>query len=334
MSTVESNHKYLKYSKSGANSQVAVLLTRELLRFYTGHDLSKSKWDKYANIRVGEKELRFRGIEKFLSSTGTFEYSRFGLSEPCTPWLDLDVSFALSNYTGLAMSLNEGSPGNLPIAVKLDREGRAWTTLQREFQRRIIRQQKNLVESSHNILETEYLLDVRSFICDCLSLIDITLHQIYIKAEFAPNPGWSFDRKRLESACPRIGGRLKDKLKWVSIIAGKATDFSPDEIRAFDEVRQLRNHFMHWDPPNLCYTSDDLCRWLNNFSKLGAIIYKIRRAIGGTPTVPIIEMMLTPNVVVNRHPNENHLERPALAPGVGYSSCIWPPTVQQAKKLQ
>lgn len=324
MSTNNINHTYLAYSGLPGNAHMVGLLTRELLKFYTNYDRSKSQWDKYGRIMLAGKQIRFRDIENQLLSERTFNHSRLGLKEPLLDWLDIDMSISLSNYSGIAIELTEGSSRKLPISVKLDREGRAWTTLQREFQKRLIRQHKKLIEDSNIILETEYLLDLRSFICDCVSLIDITLHQLYIKAEFDPAPGWVFDKDKLERACPRFGGRLKDKLKWVNIITGTMVDFSIDEINAFDEVRRLRNHFMHWDPPNFCYTGDDLRRWLNAFSKLGILLFRIRKAVGGIATVSIIEMILTPNVVLNQHPNETATPRPGLHPGVGYASCIWP----------
>ena len=52
---------------------------------------------------------------------------------------------------------------------------------------------------------------LRMLLNECVSIVDITLHQLYFKAEYGPKPaGWTFDPDRLGR---RHGVRLKDKLQ-------------------------------------------------------------------------------------------------------------------------
>jgi hypothetical protein len=61
-------------------------------------------------------------------------------------------------------------------------------------------------------LTTEWFLDLRTLVSDTVSLVEITLNQLYLKAEYDPLPGWKFDREKLGN---RHGRRFKDKLAWV-----------------------------------------------------------------------------------------------------------------------
>ena len=49
-----------------------------------------------------------------------------------------------------------------------------------------IKARKTLVDNSQNALHYEWVMDLRALINDTIALLEITLNQIYIKAEFYP----------------------------------------------------------------------------------------------------------------------------------------------------
>src|SRR5208283_4655980 len=78
---------------------------------------------------------------------------------------------------------------------------------------------------------------LRMLLNECVSIVDITLHQLYFKAEYGPSPvGWTFDSDRLG---PRHGVRLKDKLQWINKITGKPLDDARDEVASFVILKDI-----------------------------------------------------------------------------------------------
>lgn len=324
-------HKYIDYASSVSPSDIIQDLTRFLMRFYTNIDMSKSQWQKRNGmIEIGQQRITYRDIELNLSRERTFDYAKFGFSEPFCMWLDHDIDIALLNYTGIGIQFTTNLQPGSPVAVGssqmptlgIDRAGRLISSMQRKLQKRILDMRNHAVSNSSNLLEIEYLMDIRTLLGDIISLVDITLHQTYFKAENGPNPSWRpFDKERLEKACPRYGGRLQNKLKWIALITGNEPNFSQIELSAFNEIRELRNHFTHWDPPSFAYTAEDVVRWLNAIPSIGILLWKMRKSLGSPPTVPLIQLILGKRVQYQLHPNEVSITPPALSPGFGYGSC-------------
>ena len=87
---------------------------------------------------------------------------------------------------------------------------------------------------------------LRMLLNECVTIVDITLHQLYFKAEYGPRPaGWAFDPDKLVQ---RQGRRLTDKLNWLAKITGKPLDDARDEVASFVTLKDIRNHFSHFDP--------------------------------------------------------------------------------------
>ena len=320
-------HKYIDYADSPPSSEIVHDLTRSILRIYTKIDKSKSQWQKHKiTINTGLRQFTYRDLEICLTQRRTLEYDQFGFREPFCEWLDLDIDVAKSNYTGMAFQFEEkaqsGQSGNSYRTLRIDRAGRMISSMQRKLQERIVDARDLAVQSSSNLLEIDYIMDIRSLLVDIISLVDITLHQAYYRAENNAKPTWRpFDREKLEKACPRHGGRLQNKLKWITIITRNDPQFAQVELAAFNEIRELRNHFTHWDPPCFAYTADDIVRWLNAIPTIGLLLWKIRKSLGSPPTVPLIHLMLGKRVKYQTHPNEISIARPPLSDGFGYASC-------------
>jgi hypothetical protein len=130
-------------------------------------------------------------------------------------------------------------------------------------------------------------------ISNCISLVDITLNQFYIKAEYDPLPGWQFDKKLVGE---RVNRRLTDKLHWIKQIAGVSPDDIGDELQALNVLKALRNHTQHFDPPCFGFTLEEAVIWLNLIPMIGSLLFKIRNLIGTDFNGQIVEMMLLPKV--------------------------------------
>lgn len=179
--------------------------------------------------------------------------------------LDLSINYHIVDDSGNTVNVVDGIPqqqygDKYPIKPRLDREGHIFTTFQPQLIRRIIANRQSLLEKSNLALMPSWILDLRELINDTISLLDITLIQLYTKAQFDPEPGWIFEIEKLGQKNNR---RLKDKLKWVRQISGKAFDIE-DELKKLDELRKVRNHLNHFDPPTFAITLEEATDLINN----------------------------------------------------------------------
>ena len=80
----------------------------------------------------------------------------------------------------------------------------------------IVRLHKTLIDNCAMAIDLDgmsWFHDLRMLLNECVSIVDITLHQLYFKAEYGPRPaGWTFDPDKLGL---RHGVRLTEKLKWI-----------------------------------------------------------------------------------------------------------------------
>jgi len=86
---------------------------------------------------------------------------------------------------------------NYPIVPKLKSEGHSFTTLQPQLLNRIMQLRNEVVNKSSLALEDGWFFDLRTLLNDSVSIVEITLNQFYIKAEYDPLPSWNFDSQRL-----------------------------------------------------------------------------------------------------------------------------------------
>ncbi len=121
--------------------------------------------------------------------------------------------------------------------------------MQSQLITRVIKSRTKLIESSNLALTDDWVFDFRTLVNDVISLIDITLMQFYIKAEYDPLPGWKFDK---DIVGEKYGRRIADKFKWIHEITGNHFPMNATkEMKSFESLRKLRNHLMHFDPPSL-----------------------------------------------------------------------------------
>ena len=129
---------------------------------------------------------------------------------------------------------------------------------------------------------------MRMLLNECISLVDITLHQLYFAAEYKLRSNWQFNPNKLGQ---RHGIRISDKFHWVGLITGKPLNDARDEIDSFNVLRGIRNHFNHFDPPCVAISIDDAADWLNRVPKIGYLIWKIREKLDAQLTPELIEIM-------------------------------------------
>jgi hypothetical protein len=205
-----------------------------------------------------------------------------------------------------------------PIVPKLIREGHSFTTLQPQLLYHINLSRNELILRSELALTDKWVFDLRTLINDTISIVEITLNQLYIKAEYDPLPSWTFDLNKLGS---RYGRRFEDKLGWIYKITGnqlEAESFLP----SCDNLRKLRNHMMHFDPPSLVITIEEATKWLNQIIDVGWLLIKIRQAIEAEISIHLINFILQKEAIFN--PEKYFKNRLPLGIGnADYKSCTW-----------
>ena len=175
-----------------------------------------------------------------------------------------------------------------------------------------------LIEKSDHSLHYDWILDLRTLINDSISLLEITLNQIYIKGKFDLQPGWTFDEEVLGD---KHGRRLMDKIKWIRQISGNNLNIEA-ERNSLDNLRELRNHFNHFDPPSLVVTIEEATIWLNQIIDIGFIIIKIRKSLSVQISTHLINFILQKEAVFN--PEPAFTERlPLDSEKTGYLSSTW-----------
>ncbi len=336
------NHKYVIYDEkppTGFISQAAELVTKSYFDIIKSQPIKKWKKDRNTyqihwtrekdNARMSSGNLNYLIIAEELRNVGKFDCEKFNLQPIGCLWLDtsLDMSqnfhfFDQDNENTLFV--NDGIPqqqygDNYPIKPKLDREGHIFTTFQPALIKRIIKTRKSLIENSDGALFSDWILDLRSLINDSVSLVDINLNQLYNKAEYAPEPGWTFNKEKIGAKNNR---RIKDKLKWVRQITGKPFDIE-QEFNRFNKLRKLRNHLNHFDPPTIVITIEEATEWLNDVLYVGQILIKFRKAIEVPVSLFLIELICQKEAKFNPEPA---FSKRLPITDSGYKTSIWTDT--------
>ena len=309
-----------------------------LLNHYGAKSLSRSKWlkhpaftvtttrrdDKGATSSQTSVPLRLEAIEHVLGETGSLPYPEWSLTPPQCPWLDASVQLGRRFYRlGLptepvTMVLPLPLGPSFPLRPALDREGVCVSSIQLSLQQRILQLRSRLIDTSAAFDSLDWIHDLRAFLSDLVSLIDMTLHQLYIKAEYDPLPTWAFSPARLG---PRHGVRLADKLRWVHEISHRSLDDSGSELSVLASLKAVRNHLQHFDPPCFCFSIEDAVGWLNAAPSVAMLAIKIRRCLGSPPSFRLLELLVAPLAAPSYPRSEERLPQP---PSVGYASSTWP----------
>ncbi|MEO8068771.1 MAG: hypothetical protein ABI599_13835 [Flavobacteriales bacterium] len=288
-------------------------------------------WKHKNGAEVTSKPVNYLLITEVVREKGHFDPAHWNLPRMECFWmdgqLDIGLDFHAHDHLGDTMGIISGIPqqqfGPLyPIKPRLEREGHLFTTIQPQLVSWIVTQRKKLIDQSDNALTFPWVFELRSLIGDTISLIDVTLTQLYIKAEYDPSSSWAFDKTKLGE---RHGRRLNDKLKWVHQITGENLDIEPERT-SLESLRKLRNHLMHFDPPSLVITIEEATTWLNQILDIGQILFKIRRALKVPPSTELLNFLLQPQAEFNPR---NMLRSRSVAgtkADADYRSTTWPDT--------
>lgn len=319
-------HSYLIYGDSPVPLIESKKLACYIINRYCGTNWSITKFQKLKTIELNHKEkkldsvsIRFNDLVNHILEERTFDPGNFSLPPLASNLLDSTSIQLNAPAIGMKFQFDTGIP-NFPIKPVLASEGIIFNSFQSAIQKNILRLHKILVNESHKIMDDshyEWISNLRMLLNETVSLVDVTLFQLFYRAKYSPKPHWSFDEDKIVN---RPGGRILDKLKWVGKITGKSLDDAQNEIKSFTKVKNIRNHLNHFDPPCVVISIDDAAEWLNLISDIGRLIWKIRSRLDSQLTTNIIEIILLKNVIIN--PKFKRDDRIRQNKNEGYSSCL------------
>lgn len=335
---MQNQHKFILLSdkpRIGMISESSFLVTNYYLK---DHKMSRNKWKKHKGQYVihstkpngdkyTSKNINYLILSSFIRKNLKFHHSYFNLPIMECFWLDHSLEIKMDNHitdkTG-TLGLLDGVPEqqygkDYPIKPNIKREGIIYTTFQPQLIRRIINKRISLIENSHLALTDDWVFDLRAIINDTISLLEITLNQFYIKAEFDPLSKWVFDKEKLGE---KHGQRLKDKFNWIYKITGNNLNIE-SERDSLSSLKNLRNHLMHFDPPSLVITIEEATIWLNQIIDIGLILIKIRRAINVEISFDLVNFILQGEAVFNPKPTTRKRKPLSETPESDYLSSTW-----------
>ena len=321
------SHLFLQFRRSREDKQRTREIAVALLNTYSNRTYSRGQWVKHPpfhvewNLHRGNQlperqqsvMLTLQLVERVLAETRTWKFEQLKLQDPHTVWLDLSIPVSI-NFQQITIRFESPIGGAFPYHPAIDREGTLYTSFQAVLLKRLATLRRELVTTSDKFADEAWVLTLRNLVTEAVALIGGMLHQLYYKAEYNPDPGWTFNRARLGD---RSGRRLADKLNWVHAITGKHIN-APAEITALEELKRLRNHLQHFDPPTFAFSLEDVTGWLNLIPAVGRLSWAIRKCIGATLSVPLIELLLSDDVLFVPLPGRP--PRTPQAPNTGYAS--------------
>jgi hypothetical protein len=300
-------HKYIQTTGkpiSGNSTEATLLIANQYLK----KKLSAKQWRSEkrtfrinyefppGNKRVS-KPINYLIISEYIREKKYFDIAAFELPEIECMWLDhateMKLNFHMHDHTG-TLGISSGDlqkhyyGESYPIKPHLKREGRLYTSFQPQLLRRIVNDRTNLIQNSDKALTDDWIFDLRNLISNTISLLDIAFMQLYIKAEYDPMPNWVFNKEKLGE---RHGQRLNDKFKWVYKITGNTLDIEKEK-ESIENLRILRNHLMHFDPPSIVITMEEATIWLNQIVDIGKILIKMRKALNVEVSIGLINFLL------------------------------------------
>ena len=338
LKNIPPNHKFIQFSEkplTGVVTEVSVILANQYLK----RNMSSIKWRKEkltwrvnyespSGQKQTSKPVNYLTFSNYLRSHADFEPKDFNLPDLTCVWLDHSTEMKLNFHMHDDTETLGFSSGDLqahyygdqyPIRPILRREGRLFTSFQPQLLRRIINKRSELIKSSNKSLSDEWILDFRNLVSDTVSLLDIALIQLYIKAEYSPLESWTFDKTKLGE---RHGRKLNDKLKWVSMISGREFNIEKEKS-SLNSLRMLRNHLMHFDPPSLVITVEEITIWLNQIIDIGRILIKLRQTINVNVSLEMINFMLQKEAIFNPYDKGARLPLNSNM-NDDYNSSVWP----------
>ena len=321
----------------GAITEASFILTFHYLKSITKNESQwkrdttsyKNTWTNNAKEQVKSKPINYLIFAQNLRENGKYIPQSLNLPEMECYWLDKSVDLSINFHMidkakKEALTMQDGTPERqfgtaYPIKPKLDREGHFFTTFQPQLIKKIIARRNELVNTSDKALDYNWVMELRYLINDTFSLLEITLNQFYIKAKYNPETGWKFDEKIVGD---KNGRRLLDKLKWIRQITGKEFNCEP-ERQSLMRLKEVRNHFNHFDPPSLVITLEEVEIWLNDIITIGFLLVRLRKSIGVNISDELVNLIIQKRVIFT--PQEAFKERlPLDSKKTGYYSSQWP----------
>jgi hypothetical protein len=286
-------------------------------------------WRDHSAAEHQSKPFSFDDVCIHLRETGSFDPGAFGLGPLLSPWLDGSVEISPRFHApaverrdvALTFYLPTSFSESFPLHAQLDREGRAFSSLQLVLLKALSDVRRKLVTSSDELFGgAEWLQNLFNYLNTAIACVDNTLHQLYYRAKYeaAKHPGWTFDEAMLGQP---YRTRMRDKLAWVGQITGKPLDNCPVEISAFLRLKRVRNHLNHFDPPVLAFSIEDVADWLSVSSDIAKLLFQIRLRAGAPLCVPLVELLLAP--AIRFVPFDPAKQRVPQKAGVGYGSTTW-----------
>ncbi len=330
-------HKFLRYNYSSLQIHEARKIAQYVINHYKEPvgNTSISQYNKMKSFRIDWKDskgtnhtgqVHFNELVDHICCTRSLDVKRFNFPTLQCNWLDCAGLAIMRNFHILEphnepvkLALQTPFGERFPLKPGLDREGLAYASFQIPIQKNLVYLHKQVVgESEHSVTaDPRWLNNLRLLINECISIVDITLHQLYSAAEYGIKSAWKFDLGKLNK---KPGMRITDKFHWVGQITERPLDNAKSEIDSFNILRGIRNHLNHFEPACFAATAEDVMDWLNRVPKIGYLLWKIREKLEAQLTPELIEIMLLPEVAFyQKDATRLRLSQPEDS---GYSSCI------------
>lgn len=180
LATGAARHRFLAYSNVTPSRRVVREIAIELMNLYGGVTLSRGRWLKVPRTtfgwwrdesdgtptgkrRVNETSHAFdlTDVERALDARGTFDWKAFNIFEPACNWLDPTVTVATNFHafdgtSAFTMNTPTSFGPMFPIIPALDREGLAFSSLQRVVLGRVAELRRAVVDGSHTISDDSF----------------------------------------------------------------------------------------------------------------------------------------------------------------------------------
>ena len=283
------------------------------------------RWLDMKSVRHISLPFRFESICEHLNENRRFVPEKLNFAPLASGWLDASIQASHqvqildAEHPGEAIKFMYPSAisPKFPVCPLIDREGRAFSSLQLSLLQSVIDLRDRLVTESHELFTgTEWLLQFFSFLNIIVAAVENTLHQLYYRAEFEHEAqGWSFDPGKLGTT---HGRRLRDKFAWIGAITGRPLNSCRSEIERFVTLKNIRNHIAHFDPPVFAFTVEDVAVWLNFTYDVAVLLAEVRRLLGEPLCLPLVELLLAREVTaIAANPKQTRIPQ---GPDVGYAS--------------
>jgi hypothetical protein len=270
-------HQFLTYDLT-PNEVLLRTLTIDVLNFYLNSNInSKKKWLKvkpftytYTTPGDGKKEtsrpLSYEIIYNELKSNSYLDTFKLNLPPMQCHWLDYSLKYNLNfhPHPGLdffEIDLKEIYGTANPVSTTITEPTIFVTSMMATLFRHIVTKRSELVHNSSELFRLEWLIDFRNLIADTISLIDITFNRIHYRAEFDKPTTWTFNKADVGE---RFGRRIMDKIRWIHLITGNTLPTIANEKTALNNLKELRNQLMHFDPAHFEIKLRELPKYFND----------------------------------------------------------------------